>query len=581
MSSTTTADRGATPAVASFTMSPHLRTIFIGLMLGMLVASVSQTIVSPAMPIIVAELGGMAHYSWLATAAMLVAAVTTPIVGKLSDLYGRRGFYLAGLVVFMLGSILSGCAQNFWWLVITRAIQGIGMGTLMPLSQTIIGDIIPPRQRGKYQGLMGAVFGFSSVAGPLLGGTITDHLGWRWLFFVTIPVGIVALVFIVKFLHLEHTPRRAKVDVIGAVLMSLAMVAILLATSWGGTTYPWASWQVLGLYALGAVLLGVFIPWELRAPEPILPLRLFANPIFTFSAIASLTVAMGMFGAIFYIPVYAQGVLGVDATNSGLIVMPMSVTMIVVSMAIGLLISRTGRYKPFMLVGTLVFTGGFVLLSRVHYGSSNLQLQLAMVVIGIGLGACLQSYTLVVQNAVESRDMGVATAATQFFRSAGATVGIAVLGTVMSSNMGAAIAKYLPPEAAGQAGSIDAGSVLDPSVLSQLPPAVATAIRMGLADAMHLVFLTVIPLAAIAFVATIFIRQVPLRDTLEPTEEPAAAVAAAGGLPELGEPAHQPTHALTEEPPVEWPTQPQPRRAVGGTEEFDQVSEPAGSSSLR
>ncbi|WP_114561367.1 MDR family MFS transporter [Desertihabitans aurantiacus] len=516
MSTTTTPAEAAPPA-----LSAGIRTIFVGLMCGMLVASISQTIVSPAMPIIVAELGGIEHYSWLATAAMLVAAVTTPIVGKLSDLYGRRSFYIAGLVVFMVGSVLSGLAQNFWWLVVARAVQGAGMGILMPLSQTIIGDIIPPRQRGKYQGLMGAVFGFSSIAGPLAGGAITDSFGWRWLFFIPLPIGLAALVFIVKNLHLAHTRREAKVDVKGAVLLSVALVAILLATSWGGTSYPWASWQVIGLYVLGAVALAVFIPLELRHPEPILPLRMFANPIFTFSAIASLAVAMAMFGAIFYIPVYAQGVLGADATNSGLIVMPMSVAMIGTSMVIGLLITRTGRYKGFMLAGTLVIIAGFALLVRVHYGSSNLQLIVAMVVIGLGLGACMQTYTLVVQNAVEQRDLGVATAATQFFRSAGATVGIAVLGTVMTSQLGPAIARHLPAEAQGAAGQVGAGSVLDPTVLEQLPPAIATGIRMGLGDAMHTVFLVALPLAGIAFLATLFIKAQPLRDTLSgPTPEP-------------------------------------------------------------
>ncbi|RCK69393.1 MFS transporter [Desertihabitans brevis] len=516
--STTTAE-DAPPALPA-----GVRTIFVGLMCGMLVASISQTIVSPAMPIIVAELGGIEHYSWLATAAMLVAAVTTPIVGKLSDLYGRRSFYIAGLVVFMAGSVLSGLAQDFWWLVVARAVQGAGMGTLMPLSQTIIGDIIPPRQRGKYQGLMGAVFGFSSIAGPLAGGAITDGFGWRWLFFIPLPIGLAALVFIVRNLHLAHTRREAKVDVKGAVLLSVALVAILLATSWGGTSYPWASFQVIGLYVLGAVALAVFIPLELRHPEPILPLRMFANPIFTFSAIASLAVAMAMFGAIFYIPVYAQGVLGADATNSGLIVMPMSVAMIGTSMVIGLLITRTGRYKGFMLAGTLVIIAGFALLARVHYGSSHLQLTIAMVVIGLGLGACLQTYTLVVQNAVEQRDLGVATAATQFFRSAGATVGIAVLGTVMTSQLGPAIARHLPEGAQGAAGQVGAGSVLDPAVLEQLPPAIAEGIRMGLGDAMHTVFLTALPLAGIAFLATLFIKAQPLRDTLAgPAPEPAVS----------------------------------------------------------
>lgn len=517
---TTTQTPPGTVEAPATGLDPRVRTIFAGLMLGMLVASISQTIVSPAMPIIVAELGGMSHYSWLATAAMLVAAVVTPIIGKLSDLYGRRGFYIAGLIVFMAGSVLSGLAQDFWWLVGARAVQGAGMGILMPLSQTIIGDVIPPRQRGKYQGLMGAVFGFSSVAGPLAGGAITDNLGWRWLFFVTIPLGLVALVFIVKFLHLDHQRRDARVDVPGAVTLSVALVSILLATSWGGTSYPWGSVQVVGLYVVGALALGVLVPLELRHPEPILPLRMFRQSVFTFSAIASLFIAMVMFGAIFYIPVYAQGVLGVDATNSGLIVMPMSVAMIGTSMLVGVLITRTGRYKGFMVAGTVVLLAGYALLTQVHYGSSNLQLSATMVVVGLGLGACLQTYTLVVQNAVDARDMGVATAATQFFRNAGATVGVAVLGTVMTSQLGPAIGRHLPPGAADAASGVDAGSVLDPAVLAGLPAPVAEAIRMGLADAMHVVFLAALPLAGIAVVATLFIKHVPLRDTLAPAVAP-------------------------------------------------------------
>lgn len=275
---------------------------------------------------------------------------------------------------------------------------------------------------------------------------------------------------------------------------------------------------MLGLYAAGVVLLAVFIRVELGNPEPILPLRLFTNRVFAASAVASLAVAMVMFGAIFYIPVYAQGVLGADATNSGLIVMPMSVAMIATSMVVGLLITRTGRYKAFMLSGTVVVMVGLWLLTRVHYGSSHLQLSVAMVVIGLGLGACLQTYTLVVQNAVEARDMGVATAATQFFRSSGATVGIAVLGTVMTSQLGPAIGRHLPPGAESAAGHVGAGSVLDPTVLAGLPPAVAEAIRMGLGEAMHLVFLTALPLAGVAFLATLLIRELPLRDTLAPVE---------------------------------------------------------------
>ncbi|MFC0248122.1 MDR family MFS transporter [Citricoccus parietis] len=512
----------AVPPSKSPGLSPESRMVFIGLMLGMLVAAVSQTIVSPAMPVIVAELGGIEHYSWLATSAMLVSAVVVPIVGKLSDLYGRRSFYIAGLVIFMAGSILSGFAQDFWWLVIARAVQGLGMGALMTLSQTIIGDIIPPRQRGKYQGFMGAIFGLTSIAGPLLGGWITDHLGWRWLFFAGLPFGIVALVFIAKYLHLPHVQRKAKIDYAGIITLTGALVTILLATSWGGATFPWNSAEVIGLYIAGAVFLGLFIPIELKAEEPVLPLRLFRNSIFTFSNIASLAVAMGMFGAIFYVPVYAQGVLGVNATTSGAIMIPMSAAMIVVGILVGLLITKTGKYKMFVVGGTVVMLVGFWLLTQLHYGSSELQLTLAMVVVGMGLGGAMQTFTLIVQNAVDRRDLGVATAATQFFRSAGGTVGIAVLGTIMASRLATAIPEHLPAGTAEAmpAGGISVNSVLDPALLSQLPAGIAEAVRAGLADALHGVFIAAIPLVVVAIIAALLIKSVPLRETLEEPESP-------------------------------------------------------------
>ncbi len=521
------------PSALRQTLDPASRMVFVGLMLGMLVAAVSQTIVSPAMPIIVAELGGMAHYSWLATSAMLVAAVVVPIVGKLSDMYGRRGFYIAGLIIFMSGSVLAGVAQDFWWLVGARGLQGLGMGALMTLSQTIIGDIIPARQRGKYQGYMGAVFGVTSIAGPLIGGWITDSWGWRWLFYAGLPFGVVALWFVIRYLHLPHTQRKAKVDVAGILTLSGALIAILLACSWGGTTYPWGSPEILGLFGVGAVLLAVFIPIELRAAEPVIPLRLFRNSIFTFSVIASLTVAMAMFGAIFYIPVYAQGVLGVDATSSGAIVVPMSASMIGVGIVVGLLITKFVHYKRFIVGGTVTMLVGFWLLTRMHYGSSEAQLVGAMIVVGVGLGGAMQTFTLIVQNAVERRDLGVATAATQFFRSAGATIGIAVLGTIMTSRMLTAIPEHLPPGmaddgAAGGASSV--GSVLDPDVLGSLPPQVVTAVRQGLADALHGVFLAAMPLVVVAIIASLLVKAIPLRTTLheDGPSGPAAGGADAG-----------------------------------------------------
>ncbi|WP_347353467.1 MDR family MFS transporter [Intrasporangium sp.] len=519
----TAATRTAGPSTPQTGLDPKARQIFIALMLGMLVASISQTIVGPAMPRIVAELGGMDHYSWLATAAMLVSAITVPIVGKLSDLYGRRSFYLGGIVVFMLGSVLSGVAQDFWWLIAARAVQGIGMGTLMPLSQTIIGDIIPPRQRGKYQGLMGGIFGLSSILGPLVGGYITDNWGWRWLFYVTLPVGVVAFFQIAKFLHLPHEEKDVVIDRAGIALLSVALILLLVPTSLAGTTWAWDSGPVLTMYAAGLVALVAFVLVERRAVEPVLPLRLFRSSIFSFSNIASFMVAVMMFGAMIYIPVHAQGVIGVSATNSGLILMPMSVAMIGLSIVSGLVITKIGRYKLQTLAGIVIMGVGFWLLTRLDYRATAGELTVAMVVFGVGLGMALQVYTLVVQNAAQRRDLGVATASTQFFRNVGSTVGIAVFGTIMSSGLAANIAGHLPPGAAeamqrsGQ--QVSAGSVLDPAVMQHLPPAVAVAVRQGLADSLHSVFLWGFLPCVLAFVATLFVKEIPLRDTIHSADE--------------------------------------------------------------
>lgn len=514
---------GSSPVEPKQGLDRATRNIFIALMLGMLVASISQTIVGPAMPRIVAELGGIDHYSWLATAAMLVSAITVPIVGKMSDLYGRRGFYLGGLVVFMIGSVLSGFAQNFWWLIAARAVQGAGMGALMPLSQTIIGDIIPPRQRGKYQGLMGGVFGVASILGPLVGGFVTDNWGWRYLFFITLPIGVIAFFGISRFLHLEHTPRETVIDKAGISLLSITLILLLVPTSLGGTTLAWASPAIIAMFAGGLVTLAAFIAVERRAVEPVLPLRLFRSPLFTLSNIAAFMVSVMMFGAMIYMPVYAQGVLGVSATNSGLILMPMSVAMIGLSIIAGLVITKTGRYKLQTVFGIIIMGIGFWLLTQLHYGSSQLELTLSMVVFGIGLGMAMQVFTLIVQNGAQRKDLGVATASTQFFRNVGSTVGTAVFGTIMTSGLAGNIASHLPAQvieqmnASGQ--QISAGSVLDPAALQKLPPEIAAGVQQGLADSLHTVFLWGFVPFALALVATLFIKEVPLRDTVHTPEE--------------------------------------------------------------
>lgn len=506
-----------------FHLSPTQRNVFIGLLIGMLVASISQTIVGPALPRIVAELGGMEHYSWVATGAMLASAIVVPIVGKLSDMWGRRGFYIAGLVIFMIGSIMSGFASNFWFLVAARAVQGLGMGTLQPLSQTIIGDIIPARNRGKYQGIMGAIFGVTSVLGPLAGGWITDTMGWRWLFFLPIPLGLIALYVIVRYLHLPHTPSTSKFDMMGALTLVPALLLILLATTCGGNTYAWDSSTIVTMYAVGAVFLALFIWAELRAENPLLPLRLFKENIFTMSVLATFMLSVGMFGAIMYVPVFAQVVLGSSATNSGVILMPLSIAMIIVSITVGFLISRTGKYKAFMISGLTILIAGYLLLTTLNVDSSKWALSAMLVVIGVGLGLSMQVFTLVVQNNAKPTEMGIATSAVQFFRNLGSTVGTAVLGTVMSSTLQGNILTHLPAEmvkklaASGQ--SVDAGSVLDTSKVAELPPVVADAVRAGMAESMNTVFWTAIPFAVLGLIFTLFIKNVPLRTTTGNVEE--------------------------------------------------------------
>lgn len=509
------------------------RMVFLGLMLGMFVASISQTIVGPALPRIVAELNGMEHYSWVATSAMLVSAVTVPIVGKFSDIYGRRGFYIAGLAIFLLGAILAGFAQSFWFLVFARAVQGAGMGTLMPLSQTIIGDIIPPRQRGKYQGIMGAVFGVSSIAGPLLGGLVTDAFGWRWLFFMTLPLGVIALAFIGRYLHLEHTPRTGAIDHLGMATLVPGLVLLLLATTWGGNQYAWGSATIIGMYAVSAVLLTAFVLIERRAENPLIPMSIFTNSVVTLSVVASFLIAVAMFGAIIYIPVFAQAVLGVSATNSGAILIPLNLAMVSASILMGLLITKIGRYKEVLIGGAAIMLVGYILLAQLNWQSSTWALTGTMLVFGIGLGMSMQTYTLVVQNAIPQSELGVATASVQFFRNVGSTVGIAILGSVMSARTEPAIAARmaaLPPavkqkiaeSAAASPGSsadgltsgAESNAILDANATAQMPQPVVDAIRSGMGDAMHDVFVTAIPFVVAALIVALFIKQLKLRTTL-------------------------------------------------------------------
>jgi EmrB/QacA subfamily drug resistance transporter len=498
-------------------IDPAIMAVFAGLMLGSLIASLNLTLVAPALPTIVSELGGISDYSWIPISAMLASAIVVPIAGKLSDVYGRKPLYMTGIVVFAIGSALSGLAPNFWFLVFARFVQGAGMGFIMPLSQAIIGDIISPRERGKYQGMMGASFGVASIIGPAAGGFITEHFSWRWLFFVNVPFAVLTLVVVALTMHIPNEKRKHVIDVGGSVTLSLGITCALLATVWGGGQYPWNSGQIVGLYTAAAVSLAAFVWFERRAAEPVLPLYLWKSSVFTFSNIAGMGVAMTMFGAIFFLPLFVQGVIGNSVTNSGAILVPMLVAMIVTSIGNGQLISRTGHYKLPLLGGLVLLGTGFYFLSLLDVNSTNQTVIVAMILIGLGMGVAMQTYTLVVQNSVSRADMAVATSATQLSRSIGAALGLAIMGTILTQGMASSLARYIPAAAlkSFSASGINAGAgaVFDPAQLAHLPPVIAMGIRHGLADALHPVFVAGIPIVAVAFIATLLIKELPLRQT--------------------------------------------------------------------
>lgn len=504
--------------VAPFDFS-KVRWAYFGLVIGMFTASISQTIVSPAIPRIVADLGGLAWYSWLSTIVMLVSAVVTPISGKLSDIFGRRRFYIIGLVLFMLGSMLSGLATSFVFLVAARAVQGVGMGILMPLSQTILGDIIPPRQRGKYQGYMGAIMGAAQVAGPLLGGWITDVSSWRWLFYISMPVGAIALFIIIRYLHVPELRIPPKIDHAGISTMTIGVTSLLLGISLGGQL-GWTVPQVLVLLVVGTAFMSAFVAIELRAEEPIVPMNLFRNSIFTFSTLAAMSMNMGVMAVVVYIPVYAQGVLGVSATESGLILIPMNLVLFLMGIVVGNLTTWTGHYKEFAVGGAaLQVVSGFLLL-RLDADSTPLEVTLTTSVLGLGFGMASQIYVLAVQNAVQRRDLGTATASLQFFRNIGSTLGTAVAGTIMTTELMRGIEARLTPELAALAPQgINPNDVLHPSALAALPEPIAAILRTSLAEAMHAVFLILPVITIFTLAMTIFIKPLKLRDTLADGEQ--------------------------------------------------------------
>ena len=480
--------------------------VFSGLMLGMLLAALDQTIVATALPTIVGDLGGLDHLSWVVTAYLLTSTASTPLYGKISDLLGRKVVFQAAITIFLVGSALSGLSQNMAQLIAFRAVQGLGAGGLMAMAMAIIGDIVSPRERGRYQGYTGAVFALSSVAGPLAGGFFVDHLSWRWVFYVNLPIGAAALVVTSVVLRLPARRLPHRVDYLGSALLVGAVTCLLLVSVWGGSQYAWDSPTIAALAAGGLLLVGGFIAQERRAAEPVLPLRLFRNPVFSVSSAAAVVVGASMFGAIVYVPLYLQVVNGASPTTSGLQLTPLMVGLIVGSVGSGRLISRWGRYKVFPVAGTAIMTFGLYLLSRLDTHTSRPEQVAAMVVVGLGVGLVMQVLVLAVQNAVAHRDLGTATSASSFFRSMGGALGVAAYGSILNSGL----ADHL-----GRAGAAVDPAVVQggPEALHRLPPAAHAVVAEAFAASLHSVFLAAIPIALAGFVLVLFLRELPLRET--------------------------------------------------------------------
>ncbi|MFE2105281.1 MFS transporter [Kitasatospora sp. NPDC059463] len=483
------------------------------LLLAMLLAALDQTIVSTALPTIVSDLGGLEHLSWVVTAYLLASTAATPLWGKLGDMYGRKVFFQASIVIFLLGSVLCGIAQNMGELIAFRALQGLGGGGLMVLSQAIVGDLVPPRDRGRYQGVFGAVFGVTSVLGPLLGGLFVDNLSWRWVFYINLPIGVVALAVVAAVLPGAQTRRRHRIDYLGTTLIAAVATCVVLVTSLGGTTWAWGSWQIIGLGVLGLVLLLAFVLVERTAAEPVLPLRLFRSRTFSLVAVISFVVGFAMFGALTYLPTFLQVVMGVSPTVSGVHMLPMVIGMLITSIGSGQIVSRTGHYRTFPIAGSAITVVGLLLLSMLDEHTSTFVMSCYFLVFGLGLGLVMQVLVLIVQNSVGYQDLGVATAGATFFRSIGASVGVSVFGTVFASGLNSRLRDALagvplPP-------GFDPGAITsDPRVIEALPAAVQDGIHHAYAESITRVFLYAVPVAAVAFVLSLFLREQKLRSTV-------------------------------------------------------------------
>ena len=488
--------------------------VFSGLMAGLLLAALDQTIVATALPRIVGELGGLDYYSWVVTAYLLSSTVCMPLYGKVSDLYGRRIVFQTAILIFLAGSLLAGLAQGMIQLILFRAVQGVGAGGLMGLTFAVVGDVVSSRERGRYIGLLAGVWAFASVIGPLIGGFIVDNMSWRWVFLINLPVGAVAFAVTSSALRLPVVRRSHRIDVGGAALLVAGVSGLLLALVWGGTEYPWSSPVISGLLAAGGLLLVAFLYWESRVEEPILPLRLFRDPIFSVGSALGFLTGCGLFGSVIFLPLFLQVATGVSATNSGLLLLPLTAGVVAGSVGSGRIISRTGRYRGWPIGGLALASIGMILLTLIRAETPLLWSSLFTVILGLGVGAAMQVTVLVVQNSVDHRDLGVATGAVQFFRQMGGAFGVAAFGAIMNYRLAADLPLLVPPQAlAGVGGEISA-LLSSPEAIRALPASVAAGVRAAVESAIHSVFVWAVPPMVLGFGLAWFLKEIPLRETV-------------------------------------------------------------------